>query len=64
MERRQVDLGLSEILDRVRLSERHRGPRVSRAAAAERSRERAAGSVRGRGKRPGRRERAAKKGRR
>jgi ribonuclease R len=30
MERRQVDLGLSEILDRVRESERNRGPRRSR----------------------------------
>ena len=29
MERRQVDLGLTEILDRVRESERHRGPRRS-----------------------------------
>ena len=34
MERRQVDLGLSEILDRVRESERNRGPRRSRADAA------------------------------
>ena len=33
MERRQVDLGLTEILDRVRESERNRGPRVSRAAS-------------------------------
>jgi len=32
MERRQVDLGLTEILDRVRESERNRGPRRSRAA--------------------------------
>lgn len=31
MERRQVDLGLSEILERVRESEEHRGPRRSRA---------------------------------
>ena len=31
MERRQVDLGLVEILDRVRESERNRGPRRSRA---------------------------------
>jgi ribonuclease R len=30
MERRQVDLGLSEILERVRESEEHRGPRRSR----------------------------------
>ena len=32
MERRQVDLGLTEILDRVRESERNRGPRTSRAS--------------------------------
>jgi ribonuclease R len=63
MERRQVDLGLSEILDRVRLSERHRGPRTSRVNAAERPRGRMAGHGLRRGKRPGRRERAAKKGR-
>jgi hypothetical protein len=31
MERRQVDLGLSEILERVRESEENRGPRRSRA---------------------------------
>jgi ribonuclease R len=30
MERRQIDLGLSEILDRVRESEKNRGPRRSR----------------------------------
>jgi ribonuclease R len=30
MERRQVDLGLAEILERVRESEEHRGPRRSR----------------------------------
>jgi ribonuclease R len=31
MERRQIDLGLTEILDAVRRSERHRGPRTSAA---------------------------------
>ena len=31
MERRQVDLGLVEILEKVRASERHRGPRRSKA---------------------------------
>ena len=31
MERRQIDLGLTEILDRVRESERNRGPRRSKA---------------------------------
>jgi len=40
MERRQVDLGLTEILDRVRESERNRGPRTSRASF---------GAARGRG---------------
>ena len=39
MERRQVDLGLTEILDRVRQSERNRGPRVSRTAGARGARE-------------------------
>src|SRR5204863_7289286 len=38
MERRQVDLGLTEILDRVRESERNRGPRVSRAAGVRSTR--------------------------
>ena len=41
MERRQVDLGLAEILDRVRASESNRGPRqsrISRASAAGRQR--------------------------
>ena len=39
MERRQVDLGLSEILDRVRESERNRGPRRSRIEDAPPARE-------------------------
>jgi ribonuclease R len=78
MERRQIDLGLSEILDRVRESERNRGPRVSRrdAAAAKGGRgahgqagqgskagkSAAKGSAR-RTQRPGRKERASKRGR-
>jgi ribonuclease R len=76
MERRQVDLGLTEILDRVRESERNRGPRVSRASYATGSRGRAVGSSgvqgksgkvstkgdRRRAQRPGRRERARGKG--
>ena len=68
MERRQVDLGLSEILDRVRESERNRGPRRSRAEPRETGR---AAGARKPGKteskrkpRPGRKEQAAKKGRR
>jgi ribonuclease R len=69
MERRQVDLGLTEILDRVRESERNRGPRVSRVAHRGAS---SPGSTRGktiktkqsekrRAQRPGRRERAARR---
>jgi ribonuclease R len=74
MERRQVDLGLTEILDRVRESERNRGPRVSRAAdgrsgrgdAILQPRHRAKGgksskSERPPAQRPGRRERAARR---
>lgn len=50
MERRQVDLGLVDILDRVRASERHRGPRRSKAQPRER-----------RSSRPGKRERVARR---
>ena len=74
MERRQVDLGLTEILDRVRESERNRGPRTSRASYGA-SRGREGSSPRAQGKsgkvttksdtrrkqRLGRRERTAKK---
>jgi ribonuclease R len=76
LERRRVDLGLTEILDRVRESERNRGPRVSRASYVTGSRGRTAGSTGAQGKsgkvstkgdrrrapRPGRRERARGKG--
>jgi ribonuclease R len=61
LERRQIDLGLTEILDAVRESERHRGPRTSKARAP---REAAAGgrpARRRRAGRPGPRERAVKK---
>ena len=74
MERRQVDLGLTEILDRVRESERNRGPRVSRASNARSGSGDGIGQTRGRPKggtsakserrrpqRPGRRERAARR---
>src|SRR3954470_4200633 len=75
MERRQVDLGLTEILDRVRESERNRGPRVSRAAGARGARRdavsppdsgggktgKARKSERQRAQRPGRRERAVRR---
>jgi ribonuclease R len=57
-ERRQLDLGLVEILERVRLSERNRGPRHSKAVP------RGPGAHRSRAQRPGRQQRAAKKGRR
>jgi ribonuclease R len=56
MERRQVDLGLVEILDTVRATEQGRGPRRSK---AEPKRERHL--RRPRKQRPGRRERAAKR---
>jgi hypothetical protein len=52
---RRIDLGLVEILDAVRASEPHRGPRRSRARQP---------AARGRRSRPGRREREAKKRRR
>jgi ribonuclease R len=62
MERRQVDLGLVEILEAVRQSELNRGPRRSK---AEPSRERGRSSKPAAGKarkqRPGKKERAARK---
>ena len=75
MERRQVDLGLTEILDRVRESERNRGPRVSTRGIAARPGGRDGGSQpsyrgksgkptksdRRRAQRPGRKERSAKR---
>ncbi|HET7616928.1 MAG TPA: ribonuclease R, partial [Vicinamibacterales bacterium] len=61
MERRQVDLGLVDVLDRVRESERHRGPRHSKARPKA---ERRAETKPRRPQRPGRRERAARKRRR
>jgi len=57
MERRQVDLGLTEILDRVRESEGHRGPRRSKAEPKS-ERHLKAGK---RKQRPGKRERGARK---
>ena len=41
LERRQIDLGLAEILDAVRKSERHRGPRTSQARPKREERRRA-----------------------
>jgi ribonuclease R len=65
MERRQVDLGLVEILDAVRASERNRGPRRSKAAPKRdretaRAQKPAAAKVR-RKQRLGKRERSAKR---
>ena len=64
MERRQVDLGLSEILDRVRESERNRGPRRSRVEHRDKARPgapRPASAAARKKQRPGRKERAMKK---
>jgi ribonuclease R len=55
MERRQVDLGLVEILDKVRASERHRGARRSKAEPKSERHLKSAGGKRK--QRPGRRER-------
>lgn len=57
MERRQIDLGLTEILGRVRESEQHRGPRRSKAEPKS-ERHLKAGK---RKQRPGRKERAARR---
>jgi ribonuclease R len=61
MERRQIDLGVADILDRVRESEHNRGPRRSRAPEPGAP----TGTHRGKGKhrkpRPGKRERAARR---
>ena len=77
MERRQIDLGLSEILDRVRESEKNRGPRRSRidlgrkshvaktghaAAKAGTGAKKPAAKEKKRAQRPGRKERSAKRG--
>ena len=58
LERRQIDLGLSEILDVVRQSERRRGPRHSSAKPKK------DGRPPKRQGRPGRKERQARRGRR
>jgi ribonuclease R len=69
MDRRQVDLGLTEILDRVRASEENRGPRRSRVDPSRKpqARKGAAAATKAdkrRAQRPGRKERAAKRGKR
>ena len=60
MERRQVDLGLSEILERVRESEDNRGPRRSKAQPRREEHLSAARGGKRKG-RPGKKERALKK---
>ena len=59
MERRQVDLGLVEILDAVRESEENRGPRRSK-ATPRRERVKPAQARKGR-QRPGKKERASRR---
>ena len=57
LERRQIDLGISEILESVRSSERNRGPRRSSARPKQNDKKRCQDRL-------GRRERAARKARR
>jgi ribonuclease R len=70
LERRQVDLGLEEILDTVREDERKRGPSRSHVRPKQERRKgtpeerRKIRSARGRKPRPGKKERAARRGRR
>jgi ribonuclease R len=74
MEQRRVDLGLVEILDRVRESEQNRGPRRSRIDRAPRTGTAGKGAApaarkpkkdtKQRTQRPGKKERSARKGRR
>ena len=65
MERRQIDLGLTEILDRVRDSERNRGPRRSKAEPRRETEVRRGSSKPDKSKRrkprPGKKERASKR---
>jgi ribosomal protein S1 len=57
MERRMIDLGLTEILEKVRASEANRGPRRSR-AEPKAERHKKAGK---RTQRPGKKERATRR---
>jgi ribonuclease R len=65
MERRQIDLGLTTILDSVRESERNRGPRRSKAEPRREAPARSAAprpdAARRRKQRPGRKERVSKR---
>jgi ribonuclease R len=61
MERRQVDLGLVEILEAVRESELNRGPRRSRSESAQRAKGHKGRAVVRKKQRPGRKERAVRR---
>ena len=61
MERLQVDLGLAEILERVRRSEENRGPRRSRAQPKREAHLKAAKGGQKKKGRPGKKEREAKR---
>ena len=61
MERRQVDLGLADVLDAVRASELNRGPRRSRAETKPEARPARGATGRKRKQRSGKRERARRK---
>jgi len=63
MERRQVDLGLSEILERVRASEQNRGPGRSRMQPKREAHLRGAKGGPKRKQRPGKKEREGRRGR-
>ncbi|MGD9906145.1 MAG: ribonuclease R, partial [Vicinamibacterales bacterium] len=60
LQRRQVELGVEDVLDAVRRNERHRGPRRSAADVGRRSSP-GRGQTRRRAPRPGRRERAGRR---
>jgi ribonuclease R len=62
MERRQIDLGLADVLERVRRDERARGPQRSSVRTKKTSTGLGSGERR-KAQRPGRRERKARKGR-
>jgi ribonuclease R len=61
MERRQIDLGLADILARVRESEQNRGPRRSK--AEPKSEKHLKAGKKARKQRPGKKERATRRGR-
>ena len=66
MERRQLDLGIADILNSIRETEKHRGPRTSKAKPKDEARAHGLPPAAKKGKsgkkgRPGKRERAFKK---